>query len=376
MPLRVLHIGKYFPPEPGGMERFLDELTREQARQGLRVSVLAHDRHRGGSEVSAERRIHRCRSHGQLLFAPLAPAWPMRLAGILAEDRPDLLHLHLPNASAFAALLLPAARRLPWVVHWHADVPHDAAHAGLRLAYPVYAAFERRLLARGAAIITTSSAYLQASRPLAAHRSRCHVVPLGLGEAPTAAAGWRWPGPGLRVLAVGRLSYYKGFDRLIEALAEVEDASLLLAGSGDQDGALRALIAARGLEERVQLRPGLDDAGIEAAYRSCDLLCLPSIDRAEAFGLVLLEAMRAGKPVVASRLYGSGMSEVVLDQLTGLQVETGSVSALATALRQLRDDPALRLRLGAAGKLRFEREFRLTPVAEAISRIYRSVASR
>lgn len=371
--MRVLHVGKYFPPEPGGIERFLDALTLEQVRQGLEVTVLAHDRRRSDVESSAGRRVHRCRSHGQLMFTPLAPSWPMRLAQVIAEQQPDLLHLHLPNPSAFAALLLPSARRLPWVLHWHADVPFDAEHAGLRLAYPMYAAFERRMLARSAAVIATSDAYLNASRALTGFRARCHVVPLGLGPAPPRGAARAWPADGLRVLAVGRLSYYKGFDRLIEAVAEVPDISLLIVGSGEQSTALQRLIDARGLGHRVSLQAGLNDADVEACYHACDVLCLPSIDRAEAFGLVLLEAMRAGKPVVASRLTGSGMVEVVADGETGLQVAPGSVTELAGALLRLRDDPELRSRLGAQARLRFEQRYTLPPVSEAVSRIYRSV---
>src|SRR5690606_12272502 len=101
--------------------------------------------------------------------------------------------------------------------------------------------------------------------------------------------------------------------------------------------------------DRVRLCTGLDDADLEATYQACDLVCLPSIDRAEAFGLVLLEAMRAARPVVASRVPGSGMSEVVVDGETGLQVPPDSPQALAQAILRLAGDPALRQRLGQAG---------------------------
>lgn len=371
--MRVLHVGKYFPPEPGGIERFLDELTLGQLVAGLEPSVLAHDRHGGGVANEAGRTVYRCRSHGQMLFTPLAPGWLPCLARALREQRPQILHLHLPNPAAFAVLALPAARSVPWVLHWHADVPLDTAHRGLRLAYPVYARFESALLRRAAAIIATSSAYLEASAALAAHRARCHVVPLGLGDAPQPDTAAMWPAPGLRVLAVGRLSYYKGFSTLIEAVAGLDGVSLVIAGRGDQQRALERCIEVHGVGDRVSLLSDLTDAGIEASYRACDVLCLPSIDRAEAFGLVLLEAMRAGRAVVASRLPGSGMSEVVVDGETGLQVRPGSMEDLRAALSRLRDDPALRASLGEGGRRRFDRCYRLPPVTEAIARIYRSV---
>lgn len=369
--MRVLHVGKYFPPEPGGIERFLDALSRAQAETGLYPAVLAHDRRRSGVSHEAQRAIFRCRSRGQLLFTPLAPTWLSWLGRAIREHQPDLLHLHLPNPAAFAALLLPAARSLPWVLHWHADVPLDAAHRGLRLAYPAYSLFEQSMLRRSAAVIATSGSYLQASHALRDHRPRCRVVPLALGPAPEPGIGCSWPSEGLRVLAVGRLSYYKGFDLLVRAVAMTEGVSLVIAGDGDQATTLRRLIERTGAAARITLSQQLDDAGIEASYQACDLLCLPSIDRAEAFGLVLLEAMRAGRPVLASRLPGSGMSEVVTDGESGLQFEPGDVDALAAGLRRLRDDPALRLKLGAQARMRFAQRYGLQPVVSAISDIYR-----
>lgn len=371
--MRVLHLGKYFPPVPGGIERFLDELTLAQAAVGLQPAVLAHDRASSQQQIDRGRLIQRCRSFGEALFVPVCPGWPRMLSRLLAEWRPQLLHLHVPNPSVFWALLSPTARRIPWVVHWHADIPLDAAHRGLRLAYPAYALLERALLARASRIIATSQAYLDASVALAPHRARCRVIPLGLADAPAAGIAPEWPRPGLRLLAVGRLAYYKGFAQLIEALSRVEDVSLVLMGRGPGEAALRAQIAALGLQSRVQLVAAADDADIEAAYQACEALCLPSIDRAEAFGLVLLEAMRAGRAVLASDLVGSGMREVVVHGQTGLQVPPGDVPALAAALCRLRDEAEARQRWGEAGRQRFEANYRIEPVAAAISSLYREL---
>jgi glycosyltransferase involved in cell wall biosynthesis len=371
--MRVLHLGKYFPPVPGGIERFLDELTLAQAAAGLQPAVLAHDPSTSSQLIDHGRLIQRCRSYGEALFVPVCPGWPGMLSRVIGEWRPQLLHLHVPNPSAFWALLSPAARRIPWVVHWHADIPLDAAHRGLRLAYPAYALLERALLARATRIIATSQAYLDASVALAPHRARCRVIPLGLADAPAAGAAPRWPGPGLRLLAVGRLAYYKGFAHLIDAVSRVEGVSLVLLGRGPGEAALRGQITTLGLQSRVQLLAAASDAEVEAAYRACDALCLPSIDRAEAFGLVLLEAMRAGRAVLASDLLGSGMREVVEHGETGLQVPPGDVPALAAALCRLRDEADARQRWGEAGRQRFLANYRIEPVAAAISSLYREL---
>nr|WP_282452841.1 glycosyltransferase [Lysobacter sp. CAU 1642] len=175
----------------------------------------------------------------------------------------------------------------------------------------------------------------------------------------------------MRVLAVGRLSYYKGFEHLLQGLSRVHGASLVIAGRGEQEPALRALADRLGIAPRVSFLTDLDDAQVEACYRDCDVVCLPSTDRAEAFGLVLLEAMRAAKPVLASRLAGSGMLEVVIDGETGLQVAPGDPGQIADALARLRDDPILRARLGTAGRARFDAHFAMDEVCRATTRIYR-----
>jgi glycosyltransferase involved in cell wall biosynthesis len=370
--LRVLHLGKFYPPHPGGIERFCADLAAAQLRQGLRPSVLAHG-HPADVPRDHPVPVSLVRSHGRLLFVPVSPGWPLAMRDALAAWQPQLLHVHLPNPSAFWLLGMPQARALPWVLHWHADIPDDTRHAGLRLAYPLYRQFERRMLARAARVIATSQRYADASRALLPVRDKLRVLPLGLDDAPTPAAAPGWPQPGLRLLAVGRLSYYKGFATLIRALAAVPEASLLLIGSGEQQGAIEQQIRDSGVGDRVRLLGQVDDAALEAAYRACDVLCLPSVDRSEAFGLVLLEAMRAGKPVLASDIPGSGAGEVVADGQSGRLVPLHDADAWSDALRWMAHHPDLRAAMGQAGLHRWRQRFRIDAVAERLTTIYREV---
>nr|WP_225444717.1 glycosyltransferase [Pseudomarimonas arenosa] len=365
-----MHLGKYFPPAAGGIERFLSQLVSWQSRSGLESTVLVHHKpHTPDTQDTLP--IRRVRAFGELLFVPISPQWPVAFARTLREVRPDLLHIHMPNPWAFCALFSAAARSLPWVVHWHADVPHDHPSWRMRLAYRPYAQFEQQLLRRAATIVVSSQTYLDASATLSAHRDRCAVIPLGLEAERPESAPPDWPNHDqLKLLAVGRLSYYKGFETLLDAVARTADVQLLLIGEGERRTALAARIAALGLHERVRMTGHLDDPQIEAAYRACDVFCLPSLDRAEAFGLVLLEAMRAGKPVVASAVPGSGMTEVVQDQQTGLLVSPGDPDSLAEALALLRERPDLRAQLGQAGRGRFEANYRFDPVGQSISDVY------
>ena len=377
--MRVLHIGKFFPPHPGGIERSCADLAAALAERDVDVAVLAHAA--PGTRRSSARFVERVRvtlagCHGQLLYAPLSPAFPRLLAREIRDFKPDLLHLHVPNTSAFWALASPAARRLPWIVHWHSDIPLDSGHRLLRLAYRAYRPWEQALLRRARAVIATSQPYVDASAALAAWHDKVRVVPLGI--APVAAglpaqASPLWPAGGLRVLAVGRLSYYKGFDVLLRALAAVPQAQLLLIGSGECETALCALARELGIGERVRFTGHVDDAVLAQAYAQADVLCLPSSERAEAFGLVLLEAMRARLPVIASDIRGSGVGYVVRDGESGRLVPPRDHAALATALREFAADGELRRQLGANGYRRWLEEFTLAASAERVAQMYREV---
>lgn len=369
---RVLHVGKYYPPFCGGMEQFLADLIAAAPAGSQSVLVHRHDEGDGGDDPAW---LYRAPVWRRLLFTPISFRFPFYLARALREQRPEVLHLHLPNPAAFWALLSPAARRLPWVVHWHSDVVASQIAPSLRWAYLLYRPFERWLLARSDRIVATSAAYLEASEPLAAERDKCRVVPLGFDGArlpPPAAAesAWAegcWSEGGLRLLTVGRLTYYKGHAELIEVLAQVGAAQLLIVGEGEERPRLEALIAARGLTGRVRLLGGLDDARRNALIASCEVFCLPSVERTEAFGVVLMEAMHYRRAMLVSAIPGSGTAWVAGPG--ALTPAPGEREAWAAALERLRD-PALRERLAAAGAARVEARFSLPQLARNLAGVY------
>lgn len=429
--MRVLHLGKYYPPARGGMETFLRDLAEAQARQGLTVRVLAHGERAwrpGGRETAGGVGVERATILGRLAFAPLAPDYPLRLARLLAEFRPDVLHAHLPNPSAFALLALPV--KVPLVLHWHSDVVTDGSRA-LRLLHPPYRILEQTLLRRAETVVATSRPYLEASRALAPHRAKCLVIPLGLDEArlgqpsadEVAAARARYLGAGLGarleessepqsqkhkgpgvlspwrgespregrrpslgsppdehcflVLSVGRFSHYKGFEVLVRAASFLpERARVVIAGDGPLRPGLLRLARELGLADRVTMPGGLPDAELRALMAACDCFCLPSVARAEAFGLVLAEAMSLGRPLVSSRLPGSGMLVVNQEGVTGLAFRPGDPHDLAESVRRLMNDRSLRERLGSAGRERFARSMGITPVARETGELYERLSAR
>lgn len=381
-PRRILHLAKYYPPALGGMEQFVGDLCRAQARAGHDVRVLAHrDTH--GPTVDEEIdgvRVRRMRILGHALYTPLPVSVRRPLVDMIEDAAPDVLHLHLPNVAPFRVLASRRARAVPWVVHWHADVT-SSIDRRLDIAYRAYRPWERRVLQRAEAIIATSPPYLESSAPLRPFRGKCHVVPIGIDPArlppPTPQAElWadqQWPARTprpLRVLAVGRMTYYKGFDRLLELLPSSPDITAIFAGTGRLEHRLRR--SARRLDIRAHARflGRVDDAQLAALLHTCDVLAMPSIERTEAFGVVLLEAMLHGKPTIASDIPGAGMRWVLDDGACGTLVAPGDIPALADALRALHRDPARRVELGARGRSRVEQAFTIDGVRRAIDAIY------
>ena len=382
--MKVLHIGKYFPPYAGGMETYLRDLMAAQGRQGIRAFALVHqsgigfksqdETYNAGEQALP---VTRAAVWARLLFTPISPTFLWLLRGLIKTEKPDMLHLHMPNVSVFWALLLPSARKISWVIHWHSDVLASAHHTGLRLFYALYRPFERAVLRKSAAIIATSPPYLESSEPLRDFSEKCHVVPLGLAPANTSPRASFDEAPdtagSLRVLAVGRLTYYKGFEYLIRAAALVEDIEVNLVGTGDLDKSLRDLAQELGVDQRVTFHGHLSDGELEQQYDSCDCLCLPSIERTEAFGMVLLEAMSHSRATVVSAVPGSGMAWVADDGITGLHVLPKDAHSLANCLRNLRDNRDKIRALGGSGREKFDRLFQIDKSAAEVSSLYRDI---
>lgn len=258
----------------------------------------------------------------------------------------------------------------------------------MKLAYRLYAPLESALLKKAQRIIATSPPYLKSSKPLTEVHHKCSVVPLGIEDrfdhknadidadhpVTDLASDAAKPTP-LRVVAIGRMAHYKGFDLLLRALAQTKHIALDLIGDGEQSRSLQHLAASLKLGERIHFHGALGDDARDKLIAACDCLCLPSTDRTESFGVVILEAMSAAKACVVSDVAGSGVAWLVDNQKTGLVVPSNDVSALAVALCQLRDNRSLCAELGQNGRKKFLRSFTINASATAVHRIYREVVA-
>jgi glycosyltransferase involved in cell wall biosynthesis len=365
------------------MESFLSDLIHAQRQQGIDSHALVH----GHPLESDPAWLRRVPVQLQLIYAPIALGFRAALAHAIRDIKPHVLHLHMPNNSVFWALTLSAARQIPWVVHWHSDVVVSRDRLALRMAYTLYRPFEQAVLDRAERIIVTSPPYLQASEPLRSWQHKCAVVPLGLSPTlptlPTSHAAPQtgdfapcWlPGPRLKLLSIGRLAHYKGFETLIQAVSASKHLQLIIVGQGETRSNLEALVRAStppGDQSNVQLVGEVSDPIKHQLIDSCDAVCLASIERTEAFGMVLLEAMAHATPCIVSHLPGSGMSWVVSSSGAGLShLPVGDPAAWQNTLEQLAQHPQSLAAWGAQGYQALHARFSIAACARAIAAQYR-----
>jgi glycosyltransferase involved in cell wall biosynthesis len=366
--MKVLHVGKYYPPIPGGMERVLQLLCEGERRQVDSRVLVAGTGRTTVHEVRNGVPVTRAGSLAMIGSVGLSAALPVELLGTPR----DITVLHEPNPVALVSDCVTLGRG-PLVVYFHSEVVRAEWKYTL-----LYRPFLRRVLDRAARIIVASPSMAEGAEQLATYRNKCVVIPYGIDPAPLAATpAVRARAASLRgelgaplVLFTGRLVPYKGVDVLLRSMSSV-DARLVVAGDGPLRGALEAQARAT-CGGRVTFAGTVGDEELTALYHACDVFVLPSVTRAEAFGLVQIEAMACGKPVVSTSV-PSGVPWVNQHQVTGLVVPPGDADALAGALRRLLADPSLRARLGEGGRGRVACEFTAVKMAERTVALYRAV---
>ena len=275
-------------------------------------------------------------------------------------DRFDIIHYHAPWPPADLLYLL-AGKHKPSVVTYHSDIVKQ------KFLKRIYAPLQSRFLSSVDCIVASSPNYRNTSKVLAEYRAKTAVVPFGMQERnkPDAELLSSWK---MRVgqdffLFIGELRYYKGIDFLINA-ARSTNLPVLIAGKG--------VIDMTELPDNVRTLGEISDEDKECLLTLCRAFIFPSHLRSEAFGMALLEAARAGRPMISCEL-GTGTSFVNLANETGLVVDPGSSHALAKAMRELWDNPDAVALYGKNGRKRYENIFTAERMCEKYDEIYRGV---
>jgi len=372
--------------DAGGQNVFVAALSKELSRRGVGVVVYTRRDDRaapprvtvpaGYDVVHVAAGPPRAVPKDELL--PFMPRFADELRRTWAADRPHLVHAHF-WMSGLAARDAATPLGVPLVQTFHALGVVKQRQQGAKDTSPgPRISLESSLVRTVDHVIATCSDEVFELVRLGGDRRRISVVPCGVDLErfrPDGEVGARRRRR--RVLVVGRLVERKGIGNVIEALADVPDTELVVAGgsdrrhlAGDADAVRLGAVARRhGVADRVDFRGRVDRDALPALIRSADVVvCAPWY---EPFGIVPLEAMACGRPVLATAV--GGLVDTVVDGVTGRHVPPRRPDLLADALRGLLDDPQTRAAMGRAGRRRVEERYGWGRVAAATAACYERV---
>ncbi|MET0710444.1 MAG: glycosyltransferase [Tardiphaga sp.] len=367
--MRVTHAYKIFRPDiEGGIPAVMSQLSRlRESGDEVRVlTVRANGPSRqfelDGAAVTA---LH---SFGEISSMPISPRFPFALRRAAREC--DVLALHAPFPLNDLGLSLGVPDDTAVVVHWHAEI------LGRKAVMPLVAPLVRRSLKRADRIVVSDQSIIDESPFVKPHAAKCVIVPYGIvpGEWAGISDSVRQQAETLRAkhprlaISMGRLVPYKGFPVLLKALQTI-DGEVVIVGGGSEHQRLQELAKEYGVADRLILAGFLPREEMKAWLHAAKLFVLPSVTTAEAFGIVQIEAMAAGLPVVNTNL-PTAVPTIARDGREGFTVPIHDADALAAAVNRLLDDPALAARFGAAGRARVDAEYSEAVFLRRIRQVY------
>ncbi|WP_441229138.1 glycosyltransferase [Tardiphaga sp. 215_C5_N2_1] len=353
--MRILHSYKIYRPDiEGGIPAVISHLTAG-ARSGEEHSILCARRSGTARSYTIDgTAVEAVASLGTLFSMPLAPAYIPILIGHTRTA--DLVVHHAPFPLNDAAILLGLPKHVALVVYWHADI------VGYSLLKKLVSPMLRSVLARADRIVVSGQPIIDGSEFLRPHAGKCVIMPYGMdleywrkaSPENTAIAGEQQAMP-RHIVCLGRLVGYKGYDVLLHAMRQIDGHATII-GEGPLLSNLQKLAIELGVADRIRFAGRLERDEIHRLFHAAQVFAFPSVTDAEAFGIVQVEAMAAGLPVVNTMLTTT-VPLVARHGKEALTVPPRNAQALASALNRILDDPAFAQRLGSAGQARAFEEF-------------------
>lgn len=369
--MKILHIGKYYPPYFGGIEKVNFDLVESLNNLGYKTDELCFNHQPKSTIENRGYNIFRTSILKAAFSSPLSVSIFRKLREIYKDY--DIIHLHVPNPmGALALQSVPFKGKI--IIHWHSDIINQ------KILKKFYKPFQDRLLKRADQIIVTSPNYLEASDDLRPYQNKCTVIPIGISNSEFVVnvtfgneLKERYKNKKV-IFSIGRLIYYKGFEYLVEAAKSLPDNYIvLIGGTGILADKLQNQISENNLQKKVTLLGNIPFVHLGEYYKRADLYCLPSTERSEAFGVVLIEAMSFGCPIVYTNIPGSGVPWVNVDNETGISVEPKNAKELSNAIIKILNDETLRNRFSQNTITRYNSKFKLELMTERTIHLYESL---
>ena len=334
--MKILQLGKFYPIK-GGVEKVMYDLLIGLSQRSITCDMLC-----ASSEILSTNNQITPNKFSEIFVEPsineiaktkISPALISKLRKICSNY--DIIHLHHPDPMSALALFLSGYRGKV-ILHWHSDI------LAQKVLLRFYKPLQTWILKRADLILTTSPNYLEQSKYLTKYKKKSDILPIGISdiskdynEGKSEHIKQQYKDKKI-IFSLGRLVTYKGFEYLINAAEYLpEDYVILIGGEGPLKQHLQDIINQKQLNSKVCLLGYLDDVDVFSYYKACDLYCLSSIEKTEAFAIVQIEAMSFSKPIVATEIFGSGVSWVNKNGYSGINVPPKNSQKLSLAIIEI-----------------------------------------
>lgn len=366
----ILQLGKFYPIK-GGVEKVAYDLMTGLSGKEIHCDMLCATVAGKGKTIRLNpyAQLMECHSWGKAAATMIAPSMITTLRKVCPSY--DIVHVHHPDPMAALALALSGYKGKV-VLHWHSDIQKQ------KYLLKLYRPLQDWLLRRADLIVGTSPVYLDESPFLKNVQQKTVCLPIGvppiLPEPEAVDKLRKQYGEKKIVFSLGRLVAYKGFTHLVEAARFLkDDYVILIGGTGALKQALSQQIKRLGLENKVVLLGRIPENELPTYFGACKVFCLPSVQKTEAFGIVQIEAMSCGKPVVATRIPQSGVPWVNKHGVSGLNVMPGNAGELARAIQDIADNESVYDKYSTAAKNRYWDIFTNEHMIDKCKRIYNNL---
>lgn len=354
---KILQVNKFYYPYIGGIEtvaKYLAENFNDEKKWQTEVLVCQE---KGSRKIEFINKVKVTRASTLGVFLRMPISFDFFWLFREKTKEADIVVIHHPFPLAFLAYVLFSKK--PLIVWYHSDIVKQKITG--KLISPII----NRVLGLAEIILVSNQAIIKNSKSLKRFQRKCETIPYGLEIGHLLVKRQEKEIDFIRkefgqgrplVLSVGRLIYYKGFEYLIEAFSNIDNINLLIIGDGPLRNKLDNLIIKNNLQDRVTIISSVSD--LVPYYQASDLFVLPSVAESEVFGLVQIEALAAGLPVINTSL-PTGVPEVSLDKETGITVEPRDSKALSEAIKKIIKNHDLKMSFSLNARKRAKEYFSL-----------------
>jgi glycosyltransferase involved in cell wall biosynthesis len=370
--MKILQLVKYYYPSKGGMESVVKNLSEGLVNldDNINVTVYANNHKRSLKSTSFSfKKLFIIIEKTSLFFKSQPLNFRYKLLKKLISES-DIIHHHYPYPNIEISLLMHKnlLANKKFIITWHANIENSRWFFFKR----GYNFLINRILKLADCIIITSPILLIQSEILKKYKDKVFEIPLSYDQSLCFnALPRKFPlSRKFRILFVGKLRKYKGLNFLIDAVKDL-DIQLSIVGSGEEEIYLTELVANYNIQNKIFFAKDLNNLQLQQIYRESDLFVLPSINEAEAFGVVQLEAMANGIPVINTKL-NSGVPFVSIHEYSGLTVQPSNSIQLKNAILRILQDPVLYEKL-SLNALKRSSEFTTEKMLRNYLNVYKSI---